>query len=92
MQHLAPISLFVYNRPEHTRRTISHLQKNLLADESRLIIFSDAPKSEKDKDSVERTREFIKTVDGFKSIRIVERTQNMGLAESIIDGVSHLNE
>lgn len=92
MQHLAPIALFVYNRPEHTRRTISHLQKNLLADESRLIIFSDAPKSEKDKDSVERTREFIKTVDGFKSIRIVERTQNMGLAESIIDGVSQLTE
>lgn len=92
MQHLAPIALFVYNRPEHTRRTISHLQKNLLADESRLIIFSDAAKSEKDKDLVDKTRELIKTVDGFKSIRIVERPQNMGLAESIIDGVSQLTE
>lgn len=92
MQHLAPIALFVYNRPEHTRRTISHLQKNLLADESRLIIFSDAAKSEKDKDLVETTRELIRRVDGFKSIRIVERANNMGLAESIIDGVSQLTK
>lgn len=92
MQHLAPIALFVYNRVEHTRRTISHLQKNLLSDESRLIIFSDAAKSEKDIESVEEVREFIKTVDGFKAVRIIERPTNMGLAESIIDGVNQLTE
>ena len=49
MQNLAPIALFVYNRPEHTRRTLAYLQKNLLADESRLFIFSDGPKNEADK-------------------------------------------
>lgn len=92
MQHLAPIALFVYNRPEHTRRTISHLQKNLLADESRLIIFSDAAKNEKDLDSVNKTRELIQTVEGFKSVRIIERSINMGLANSIIDGINQLTE
>src|SRR5690606_26292417 len=92
MQHLAPIALFVYNRPEHTRRTIAHLQKNLLADESRLIIFSDAAKNEKDRDSVNKTRELIQTVEGFKSVRIIERPVNMGLANSIIDGISQLTE
>lgn len=92
MQHLAPIALFVYNRPEHTRRTISHLQKNLLADESRLIIFSDAAKTKSDKKGVKQTRELIRTVEGFKSIRIVERSENMGLAESIINGVSQVVE
>jgi len=56
MQNLAPIALFVYNRPEHTRRTISYLQKNLLADESRLFIFSDAPKTDDDKAKVEQVR------------------------------------
>jgi hypothetical protein len=40
MQKLAPIALFVYNRPEHTRRTLNYLKNNLLADESRLYIFS----------------------------------------------------
>lgn len=90
MQHLAPIALFVYNRPEHTRRTIAHLQKNFLAEESRLVIFSDAPSSEKDQESVNQTRELIKVTDGFKSVRIVERPGHQGLANSIIDGVSQL--
>jgi hypothetical protein len=90
MQNLAPIALFVYNRPEHMRRTISYLQKNLLADESRLFIFSDAPKTEADKIKVDEVRLLIKEVTGFKSVKIVERKSNLGLAESIISGVTQL--
>ena len=41
---LAPIALFVYNRPEHTRQTVEALLKNELASESDLFIFSDAEK------------------------------------------------
>src|ERR1700761_3412524 len=90
MQKLAPIALFVYNRPEHTRRTIAHLQKNLLADGSRLFIFSDAPKKEADNAKVEQVRHLIKDVNGFKAVKVIERSQNMGLANSIIDGVTNL--
>lgn len=92
MNHLAPIALFVYNRPQHTRRTLAFLKKNLLADESRLFIFSDAAASEKDEDKVNETRELIRETEGFKSIKITERKNNMGLAENIIDGVSQLVE
>ncbi len=87
---LAPIALFVYNRPDHTRRTISFLQKNLLAEESRIFIFSDAAKSEDQQEKVNQVREFIKRVNGFKSVEIIERQKNMGLAGSIIDGVTTL--
>ncbi|HWZ03835.1 MAG TPA: hypothetical protein VNX40_09505, partial [Mucilaginibacter sp.] len=90
MQNLAPIALFVYNRPEHTRRTISYLQKNLLAEESRLFIFSDSPKTDADKAKVEEVRQLIKEVTGFKSVKITERKENLGLAESIISGVTQL--
>ncbi|ASU33057.1 glycosyltransferase [Mucilaginibacter xinganensis] len=90
MQNLAPIALFVYNRPEHTRRTISYLQKNLLADESRLFIFSDAPKTADDKAKVDQVRQLIKEVSGFKSVKIVLRKENLGLANSIISGVTQL--
>jgi hypothetical protein len=90
MQNLAPIALFVYNRPEHTRRTISYLQKNLLADESRLFIFSDAAKTDEDKPKVEQVRQLIKEVAGFKSVKVTERKQNLGLAESVISGVTQL--
>ncbi len=90
MQNLAPIALFVYNRPEHTRRTISYLQKNLLADESRLFIFSDAAKTDDDKAKVDEVRQLVKQVTGFKSVKVTERKKNLGLAESIISGVTQL--
>ena len=90
MQNLAPIALFVYNRPEHTRRTLTYLEKNLLADESRLFIFSDAAKTDDDKAKVEQVRQLIKEVTGFKSVKVTLRKENMGLANSIISGVTQL--
>lgn len=90
MNHLAPIALFVYNRPQHTRRTLAFLKRNLLADESRLFVFSDAATSEKDEEKVDETRELIRDIDGFKSVRITEREVNIGLAGNIIDGVTEL--
>ncbi|MDB5145804.1 MAG: glycosyltransferase [Mucilaginibacter sp.] len=90
MQNLAPIALFVYNRPEHTRRTISYLQKNLLADESRLFIFSDGPKTDADKTKVEEVRQMAKEITGFKSVKVITRKENLGLANSIISGVTKL--
>src|SRR5690606_14474143 len=86
----APIALFVYNRPEHTRRTLSFLQRNLLADESKLFIFSDAPKNQADVDAVNSIRELIGTVDGFKSVKVFERVRHFGLSASITDGVKQL--
>lgn len=90
MQNLAPIALFVYNRPDHTRRTISYLQQNFLADESRLYIFCDAAKTDADKAKVEQVRQLVQDVSGFKSVKIVLRDHNLGLAESIISGVTQL--
>jgi len=90
MQYLAPIALFVYNRPEHTRRTLTYLQKNLLADESRLFIFSDAAKTDDDKVKVEQVRQLVKETTGFKSVKVILRRENLGLANSIIGGVTQL--
>ena len=90
MQNFAPIALFVYNRPEHTRRTIKFLQQNLLAEESRLYIFSDAAKNPNNQSLVAEVREIIHSVEGFKHVELIERKSNLGLANSIIDGVSRL--
>ncbi len=90
MQNFAPIALFVYNRPEHTRRTLKFLQQNLLADESRLFIFSDGAKTPKDKPLVDEVRGLIKNIEGFRSVEIIVRNSNFGLAESIISGVEKL--
>ena len=90
MQNLAPIALFVYNRPDHTRRTLAYLQKNQLAEESRLFIFSDGPKNETDNAKVEQVRQLATEVTGFKSVKVIEQKENLGLAKSIINGVSRL--
>ncbi|WP_114941101.1 glycosyltransferase family A protein [Mucilaginibacter endophyticus] len=90
MQNIAPIALFVYNRPDHTRRTISYLQQNLLADESRLYIFCDAAKTDADRPKVEQVRQLVNDVSGFKSVKVIVREHNLGLAESIISGVTQL--
>ncbi len=96
----APIALFVYNRPEHTRKTVEALVKNTLAIESELSIFSDAPrrsldedgqaKDEESKNKILEVREYLKTISGFKKVEIVERDENMGLAKSIISGVTEI--
>ncbi|TKC03428.1 glycosyltransferase family protein [Pedobacter cryotolerans] len=91
MQNLAPIALFVYNRPQHTERTVKFLKQNELAADSRLFIFSDGAKTDADADKVAEVREFIKKIDGFKSIEIVESKTNLGLANSVIAGVTRLN-
>jgi GT2 family glycosyltransferase len=90
MQNLAPIALFVYNRPEHTRRTLKFLQQNLLADESRLFIFSDAAAGPEEEENVKEVRELISGINGFKTVEVVERPKNLGLASSIIEGVTRL--
>jgi hypothetical protein len=86
----SPIVLFVYNRPHHTRQTVEALQKNELASESELFIYSDAPKNENSVSKVNEVREYIKIVDGFKKVTIIEREKNLGLADSIIDGVTKI--
>lgn len=78
---LAPIGISTYNRINHLKKTIAALQKNTLAKESELYIFSDAPKSG-DEEKVARVREYIHTVAGFKKVYIVERKTNGRVANN----------
>ena len=87
---IAPIALFTYNRLWHTQQTIETLKKNEWADASELFIFSDGPKAEPDKTNVQSVREYLITVTGFKKVVIVEKDKNLGLAQSIIAGVSEI--
>lgn len=90
MAEFAPIALFAYKRPEHLQRTVTALQANLLAGESRLHIFADGARSGYDLDGVRAVRAYCRKLDGFKSVELVERPTNLGLAASIISGVQEL--
>jgi glycosyltransferase involved in cell wall biosynthesis len=86
----AAIVLFTYNRPRHTRQTIEALLKNEPASDSELFVFSDGPKDASDAENVQAVRNYIRTVRGFKKITIIERENNRGLADNIIDGVTRI--
>lgn len=88
MQTYAPIALFTYNRADHTRQAVESLLRNAEAKETDLFIFSDGPKNEKAAEGVKANREFIRTITGFKSITIIEREKNWGLANSLIAGIT----
>jgi len=88
----APIALFVYKRLRHVQKTIDSLKKNNLAAQSELYIYADGPKDAQSQGEVEAVREWIKSVEGFKQLHIIERNENFGLAKSIIQGVSELVE
>ncbi|MGQ1947409.1 sugar transferase [Geofilum sp. OHC36d9] len=90
MQAIYPIVLFCYNRPIHLEKTIDALKANNLSRLSELYIYSDAPKTAKDVDKVKLVRTLLAHIQGFKHITVVERTSNMGLAASVISGVSEV--
>ena len=89
---LAPIALFVYNRLPHTKKTLENLQLNNLSDKSDIYIFSDGAKNDHDNLAVKEVRNYLKTINGFKNISIITRDENIGLANSIISGVSEVIE
>ena len=90
---LAPIVLFVYNRPEHTRIALQSLSECQYADQSDLYIFADQAKNEKAKEQVEQVRCIIKEdiwKRKFAEVNITEAAQNKGLANSVISGVTQV--
>ena len=72
---LAPIALFVYNRPDKTLSVIESLKKNFLAKYSDLYIFSDGVNQSKPEDffRVNCVRELISHINGFKKVRKIYR-------------------
>lgn len=89
---LAPIVLFVYNRPEHTQIVLEALSLNDLASESILYIYSDAPKSDDLSlvDQVNKTRTVIRSRKWCGKVEIIESEINRGLAQSIVAGVTEV--
>jgi hypothetical protein len=89
---LSPICLFTYNRLEETKQTTLALQKNYLAKDSELFVFSDGPKNKASSDKIQAVRDYLKSIKGFKKVTVYESNVNKGLAKSIIEGVSQVLE
>jgi hypothetical protein len=89
-RELAPIVLFVYNRPLQTEKVLTALNSCDEADVSDLYIFHDGLKVGSDSQSHLRVKEVINRKWNFKTINVIYRNFNFGLAENIINGVSEI--
>ena len=84
----APIVLFVYNRPEHTIRTLNSLSKNHLFPKSKLFIYCDGSKSDEDSKNVKQVQKIVENYDFPNRPEIIKRDINYGLSKNIISGIS----
>ena len=95
MGNYTPVAVFVYNRPDNTRRTLQCLAANTLAQDTDVYVFSDGGK---DTDSWGRVKEVRKVLrefqsantNRFKSFTVCERPENYYLERNIIEGINHV--
>lgn len=86
----APLALFAYKRPRHLQRTLASLSANPQASQSELFVFCDAARSAADEAAVREVRELVTATTGFARLTPVLRESNLGLARSIVDGVTRV--
>ena len=86
----APIALFAFRRPEHLSACLASLRACAEAASSPLVVFCDGARTADDDAGVAVVRRVAHSAEGFASVRVVERDRNLGLAASVIDGVSGL--
>jgi len=84
----ALIVVFAYNRPTHLRKTVKALAKNDLANKSDLFIYCDGARDEDDRKKVSEVRSYCRQISGFAKVTVIEREENLGLAQSIRLGVT----
>lgn len=86
----APVVLFAYMRADHLRQTLLALKANPEAASTELYVYCDAAKSSEHQIKVDEVRRLVADIDGFASVHRIYRDKNMGLANSIIEGVTQV--
>jgi len=92
MSDFAPIVLFTYKRLPILARVVDSLLRNRECRFSKLIIYSDGPKTQSDDTSVNDVRAYLDTIDGFEHIDYIYRDKNYGLAKSFSTGITETLE
>lgn len=93
MERFSPIALFVYNRPEHSLKTLRALKANPEAQSSILYIYADGARknaSRKELENIQLLRKAIREDQWCGEVVIREAEQNQGLARSIVKGVGEV--
>lgn len=88
--NLAPIALFVYNRPDHTLRALKSIAACPEARQSELTVFSDAAKKPEHEAGVAEVRRVLRSEQWCGQVNIVEEELNRGIMKAVISGMTML--
>ena len=86
------IAIFAFKRPLHTRLITEALLRNHNISNYSVYFFCDASNNASEQLDIQETRKFIQSIEGFKSKRIFIQNEPLGLANSIIRGVTQCLE
>jgi hypothetical protein len=85
-----PVAVFLYNRPAHARLLLESLSRCRRLDECLLRIYCDGAKGAEHSAAVTATRDVAREWATRLNAELIERETNLGLARSIVSGVSEL--
>ena len=91
----APLVVFAYNRKDKIELVLEALNQNKLVEDTDLYVFCDAsnPKKENDEKKVKEVHAFLnefKNKSTFKNTEIMLASTHLGLAKSVISGVTKI--
>jgi hypothetical protein len=90
---LAPVVLFVYNRPWHTEQTLVALENNALSIDSELYVFCDGPKenaTQEDIKNIQKVRELVRQRKWCGEVHVKLFEKNIGCRDIIIQSITEV--
>ncbi len=91
--NFVPILIFAFNRPNKLLATLNALSLNNESKNSNLYIYCDGyPKniSYEEEKQIILTREIAKNESRFNQVKVIEVSENQGLANSVIKGINYV--
>ena len=84
------IAVFAYQRPSHLKRVMMSIENSKIGND--IYLFIDGPKNKKDKLNQKYIRLQSENFKNKNKFKIIQRSKNLGLAKSILYGVTILSK
>lgn len=76
---LAPVAIYTYTRYDHLVQTLEALRANYLAKDTVIYVVSDGARNDADAVQVNKIRDYVDDITGFKEVVKLYREKNYGL-------------
>lgn len=90
---LAPVMVFTYSRPEHTRKVLEALASNIMAKETDVFAYTCKPKNQNHAEMVDATKDVLRSFEGrdvFRKYTVVDKKEFKPLGPAMIEAISEV--